>query len=404
MAIFPNSIGLENFYNQILPKDSLEKARFYEENDLIARIEALDHLTHKDPYGPSKEIIPYWERIKRALTGIPLKFHQAAIALFASVIYLDKNLLDEIMRSLVSEAGTWCQENGISASETFLFAVDHPELTERFYDYGNEYGWQGRLDDKIQLNFNTCSHVLMHLEALIANADKFGMDISPIFKKKVWIVVTDNALSGYSAYSDLERLKSLANLFQVGQPPQILFCSQIISQEGVDMLKALLGHTPILYGLLLGDECRVNSLSCKLFTRIETLESVQQFCRWFGNEHFGNSSEIQSSFASTIDLHRTIPAYNQFHYDHAYAYGWRDCGFTVVTRRNTPTNSVPALFYPCIGQREAGQLPLGILDPAPYSPPFPRDHSRLKQKTSGDTERLEKIKNNLSVLKQKLFK
>jgi hypothetical protein len=66
-----------------------------------------------------------------------------------------------------------------------------------------------------------------------------------------------------------------------------------------------------------------------------------------------------------------------------YAFGWRDCGYPIVAKLNSPSNSPAILHFtpstPFITEN----------GPVLYKPPFPRTESRITHVVSNDKSNLD---------------
>lgn len=369
----------------------------WEREDIVSKLHALEKLQNKHPYR-GFAASSYWERVDASLAGIPKEHADAALCIFSNVFYLGDDLLEDITRLLVSETARWLSDRELVPDNAHIFAVDHPELTTKYYQYGDTYGWQARMDHKIQLKIDTCSQLLERLAACAEGAFGAVAEIREILQKKVWIVITDNCLSGYSAQSDLKRLTALRKILcrDTQSIPPLVLATQTISDEGIDLLaQHLRGPEDLIYGLRFNRECKLNDDACAMFNHRETLVAVRALCEWFGRAHFSDELVIEKHhFGQTLRKHRDSGSHPNF------AYGWRDGGYAVVSVKNSPTNSIPLLWYPETKQQD---LPLGFEDPGTYQPPFPRNQSRRKQNIAGDDKKLAAIVETQSKIREKLW-
>lgn len=386
----------------IVASHDMEKlVEFYEAEDILAKMDWLNRIQASNPYRHLSDRSSYWNRCHTALKSIGKQHRHAALALFSSVIYIDHVLLQTLTEFLVRCVGDYCIDHAIAIrnDETFVFAIDHPELVDAFYDFGRPFGWSGRLDNKPQINIRTVSHLLQKLQLLQAGNDSELDDLKNIFRKKAWIIITDNALGGGSASSDIHRLVALGKQFS-DSPPHIIFCTQLLSSVGRTRITNACPDADVLYGLFFGDECRVNAPACRLFAAGDIRQEVCDLCRFFARNVFsflgqkGDQLPFQDLISEpphfmqkTIELHREKPDHEQY-----MAFGWQDCGFTVITERNAPTNSIPLLWYDPQYAAAGGIMKLDGENPLNhYSPPFPRNHSRLVQTTERNSEKLQHL-------------
>lgn len=399
-----------------LLQETEHKAVLLDSEDVLARIDMLEWLQQHSPYSyaPTDS---YWSRINTALQFIHKRHHDAAIALFSRVVYLDSKLLDATTRQLVHDVGDWCVTNGLAKplEDTFIFAVDHPDLIRAFYDYGSDFGWVGRADNKLQSHIQTATQLIGKLLDCKKGQTETIEMLRRIFSRKLWIVITDNAMGGGSAASELLKLRELARMFgQENGGPGIIFATQTYSDLGASRITPIIPADRIAYGIRFGNHWRISDSHCRLFSP-EVFRKVAIFCRWFGEECIGRdySKAEEYPFLATLHVHRRTG-----HYDTNFSFGWFDSGFTVITHKNSPTNSVPALWYPCKDEKVAP--PLGLFPPtidmgsgngdnqsddllAGYKPPFPRNSSRKIQNTAGDQKKIEQLRQSVRRIRSLLW-
>jgi hypothetical protein len=376
---------------------------FYDLEDIIAKVQAIHESDRTHRYGAIHQPNTFWERIRAAAESVPQAHRSAALALFANVVYLTGEVLEESARTIAFDLSQYCNSSRASIpSDIHLFATDHPGLVDQFYEAGGPYGWTGRSDQLSQRNVRSVSALLERLEELIKGPSD-GAFLNEILRKPIWILLTDNVLSGGSLKSDVVRLGEIAELFAPKHRITLLVGALVITRQAIHSLAGVISRERLIFGLSLDDRFRISSDSCELFNSYSTLQQVRSFCGWFGDTFFPSQLPLplqsmrslrrprpgtparrgredgQSRMAHTLNLHRQIGGLPNF------AYGWLDCGYTLVTQRNAPTNSVPAIWYPVLGE----QLPL---EPTEYAPPFPRNHSREISSTYRDSERLDRIR------------
>lgn len=350
---------------------------FLDNEDIVAKLEHINEQTTRYPYQPWKgEASDYGQRVERALLEIPTEHHEAALALFSNIIYLPDALLDETWREIGFELETregWVPETAFDHS--LFMAVDDPGLVAKF---GHVNGIKGREDRDKNPDFGTVSELIGQLKNSVVVWDQEGLErLRLACSKKQWILLTDNAISGGSLKSDIEKLNQILDLLfenltgQYTERPSIFACAQIITEQALGEALRLLPAERIFYGLLFDERFRVNSDKCALFHKPATLDKVRRLCEWFGEKYF--IQNLDDRFRMRIQIHQEKGGQRN------YAYGWRDCDYTIVTQNNCLSNSVPVLYY-------LGNTPNGT-----YYPPLPRIESRESHVTSQDRGNLQTI-------------
>lgn len=358
----------------------ISDVKFYNSEDIVARIHFLTKLEEAAPYH-HRSGGNYWTRIQESLASFPPEHRYGALALFGSVVYLPDMLLDETVSTLAADIGDICSASNISLpGEAHVFAVDHPGLLDLLYDRGEKHGWTGRLDQSLQRNIRTVQDMLRLAGAVLApKPDEARVqELRDLLHKRMWVLLTDKALSGGSVKSDATRLDAIRELSCAGSRPAVLVAAQVLTVRALEELKGVGSGEP-LGGLLFDSQFSINSEDCGLFRNSSTLEAVRRFCDWFGTKFFGieffgrpwlPKGARRSDFRPTVERHRSLGGLANF------AYGWRDCGFTIVCEDNAPTNSVPVLWYPTVGMKPDLFLREAV---------FPRNDSRPRQAASGAT-------------------
>ena len=362
-----------------------ELAKFFNDEDIILRLHFLHQLEKAYPYHHMRTA-DYWTRVLRTVEhSVPHHLRDAAFAVLASVIYLPDPQIDEVTRSLACDVAERCSELRIAIpGEVHIFALDHPELIDRFYDLGIDAGWRNRMDQILQRHFRTASDLVKAI-ARVPHASRDDINlVREALCKKAWVLVTDNALSGGSALSDIRRLKELIELFTIEMRPTLLIAAQIITSQALEPLRMEVIQEDVLWGLEFDSRFRVGQPECEMFRDFALRQQVEQLCEWFGYEHFAHTllpelPGCHPSLERTLTIHRNQGARQDF------AYGWLDGGYTLVRQSNTPTNSLPLLWYPTTA------IPPDLFV---HAAPFTRNHSREAQLTSGDSSQMDRIREN----------
>jgi hypothetical protein len=180
---------------------------------------------------------------------------------------------------------------------------------------------------------------------------------------------------------------------------------QLMTQQALVLFNPFVNSQPgdsIEYGLFLDDAFRVNHSTCRFFSSAAARDKVKELLTWFGGKYFPNPVqcelpfETEHSLSEDVNFAKTLALHRGYKHDSEFRYGWKDGGYTIVTHRNAPTNSLPILWYPMCDSRWASGPPLR------YTPPFPRLHSRWSQTRMEDEQRLNSIRDNLSAIRRML--
>lgn len=383
------------------PDKVSDLAAFYAREDIVAKIHPLHEFEKQNHYGPSAVGQNYWQRVELALRKIPAEYREAALALFSNVVYLTSELLRETLNLLAYEVTQHAANNSYKVpADIHLFAIDHPGLVDDFFDAGAIHGWQGRQDNISQRSIRMVSNLLDNLLQLTSEPEAVRERLQHVFTRPLWILLTDNAFSGGSVASDLEKLTYLCQQFSQNPKPSIISCAQLLTEQAKQEIVSVSGDN-LMYGIYFNNSFRVNDPTCNLFQSTIVKEKVLEFCRWFGKKFFSYETidPIPATLPPDADSHVywMLAKHRKKHGDRHFSFGWRDSGYTLVLQRQCPTNSVPALWYPQIGYQLATDEQL------PYDPPFRRNPSRITPKTAGDDRKLETIKEKKDAIFAKLW-
>ena len=368
---------------------SMMEDDFLDEEDIIAKMQYLDRVTKRHPYKPWKDNSHFFSsRVTAAIEILPDVHKKAGLALFANIIYLPDSILDEAWREVVFSLTKLLKNRStIEFSDTFYTSVDNSELN----NFSQIARLDGREDHSLNPDFPTVSELITRLHN-IANVKDSNPDISDIktlMKKKNWVILTDNSISGGSLISDIKKLSKIKDiLFPSGQVPsfvkynsdftvpEIYAAIQITTEQALTSLKEVIPLDKVVYGIKFDDDVRVISDNCKLFHREETLKDVRKLCEWFGNQCFRN--QYLAKYMKRIEINVSKGGKEN------YAYGWKDCGYTLVTQDNAISNSIPLINFD--SESLANEHPM-----RKYDSPFLRVESRIFHTTSNDKEKLSKL-------------
>jgi hypothetical protein len=326
-----------------------------ENEEVIPRINSVVDLEGLSPY-PRTGGVDYWARVEKALRLIPPDKRFPALCAFSSVIYLGERLLDEAWKHLLRELERRFELDAENILEkAFVLAED--SANHRRFLHCNAI--RGRLDVDRHPRSNTLGDVAKDL--LLG---EFAEELRGFANRDYWVILCDNALSGESLKSEIEKTRIVTDY--IGVQPQIIVLVQVFTDEANRCVSGELRKgVEILHSIRLDDRFRVNSENCRLFKDADTLAGVRELCEWF----YGEKLQKDPDYDQTIQVGgENLRAYGP--------YGFRNTGLTLVTP-NCPSNSLPILWYSEQGAYEA---------------PYPRVESRISQAKSRDKYYLELLR------------
>lgn len=311
---------------------------------------------------------PYFPHVAAAIDQLPREHWDAALAVFGAVIYVPKVFMDEAMRYLWWALRTTAERRGTqvspAATDLHLLEVDSDSLVP---DFARVNALSARLNAAVHSKLNEVQKLRAAVAGLrsrsAAERDFSRGQLRLIGQKKAWLVLTDKALSGQSLVGDLQRIAFTRELVAecVGSRPQLYVGAQIMTSSAETAVAAWARESnvedlTVLSAIRLDERARVGSPECALFDSRRTHDAVLALCDWFDAEVVARDASL-----------------NRFreHSDGSLALGYKQTGLTLADAKNTPTNSLPLLWFDstdpdAIYERE----------PYPYVGPFPRTHSR----------------------------
>jgi len=368
-------------------------ATFIDDEEIVPKLQLIEDREHSFAYQHSADKdMRYFERCEMAIRAIPSEYRKFAWALFANVIYLPHDLLDCTWSHLLNKTA---QRLNVSKEEIvesgLLLEVDAANL---HYEFIQKCRIPGRLDtDKFPRQITTVGLLLSTMVSIISSgllSDEHKETLQDCLKKKYWLLLVDNALSGTSLCSEVDKLNEIFSLLPDSYKlPDVIVLIQVLAEDAKTILEKKLndkrsGNIIYIPAIQLGSEFKINDDRCKLFNKSETREGILRFCDWFAqNTALATDPDMTATKCISGDDLR---------------YGFKSVGLTLVTP-NCPTNSVPPLWYPTIDKnnRKSTQRQ----EPS-YVPPFPRLHSRPRQSKSRDKEHLEILRQKCDDLRQKI--
>ena len=311
------------------------------------------------------------ERVTNALECLPSKYRGAALSVFSSVIYVPDSFLSAALNYLWWSASTSAFHNyGIEVSEQadniHIMEVDQSGLISQFAHIN-------KLSARLNADVHPRISDVQQLRTMISNSLINNPDSSVeqeytteqlrlVANKDVWIVLTDKALSGQSLIADLKRIEFSRRLLTHGEhSPTIFVCAQIMTSLAEDKIntwitKNEIESIQILSAIKFDNRTRVGHEECALFDN-KTHESVKKLCMWFDKNVVAKDMSLTFRKNSGGEL----------------TFGYHNTGLTLVDCLNTPTNSLPLLWFNALDHSATYKEGEKV---NPYTGPLPRIHSR----------------------------
>jgi hypothetical protein len=326
-----------------------------ENEEIVQKINTISDLEKLDPYPNYLAQDDYWKRIERACRYIPHEYHFYALSLFANVIYIPSIILDEAWRQGLRELNRLYELTRENLLSKALVLGEDGDLVRRFC-YANNLC--GRLDlDKQPRTprVGDLARDLLLSKCSISRElkDVLDKEILLFLKRNYWLLLVDNALSGISLRSEIEKILKLSEI--ANPDAKMILLVQVITSDALRAIEGIesKAQIEIIKAIYLDERFKINSEHCKLFKDRGTLKGVQDLCTWFADEILCKDEKyVPTKGISEDDLR----------------YGFRASGLTLVTP-NCPSNSVPLLWY---------------YRPSVYEGPYPRVESRISQTKSLD--------------------
>jgi hypothetical protein len=353
-------------------------ARFISKESLVSKIHALELLESLSPYHHAKGE-PIFHRIWRSIDflqqipGVQQQWLDAALLIFANVIYLPKTLLDDAWRGLFIEFSErelgWSfggLENLNEDVQMHFFENDPSGMTAEFFHLNVLHG---RLDNQKFARIEDTDKLADTLLDLLnaQKRDAAAASLRTLFSRAYWIILVDKSLSGHSLGSDLERLlaaRSLAKRIGVSPPKVVVLC-QVLT-EGAERYILSLAKSSLLdddvtkalsiyRAVFFDSRCSIHSQATSLIRDESILPALKELCRWFAETFIRPSDALGRMKRRSGDN---------------LEFGYQACGLTLVDQHNCPTNSLPLLWFDSQGQNSP-----------PYVGPYVRVHSRIGEQT-----------------------
>lgn len=340
---------------------------------LIAGLHNVELLEGMSKYAHCTGL--YFPRVVAALKQLPQKHWDAALAVFGSVIYVPRTFLSASMQYLWWAVHASAESRGSRLSEggddILVTEVDQDGLGPEFARLN---GLSARLNGSVHPRLGDVQRFRYALFDVLNGTGQEQAHASAQLRlassKKAWLILTDKALSGQSLLGDLQKITYARDLVAeaTGCRPDIYVVAQISTVTAENEVTGWVQSESVegitfLSAVRLDGRAQVGSPECRLFNS-ETHQLVISLCEWF-------DKEIVSQDLSLATFRERSSG--------SLALGYRNTGITLVDYRNTPTNSLPLLWF---NSRDPdAQYKPGVSRPK-YVGPFPRVHSRRGKEDS----------------------
>ncbi len=332
----------------------------------VAGIHLVELLEKFSPF--PRETDNYFTRVNASISFVADEHKAAAVAIFSNVVYLPGNFLDDALRYLwrrFSRLTNIPSESGEIGRNCHFFEVDPSGLLERF-------NHQNSIHQRLHPDFyarvydvSALLQVLMNTKNPVEGFVKDSLrQIKKISEKKYWVIISDKVLSGQSLISDLKRYIAFRDIAKrvFGKEPKIYILCQVATDDSLLAIGSFLKEksvqdVEIIYAFKFGEDMKVNSQSCRIYRDGISQKAVNNFCEWFAERFLAADSRFDTMREKSGDN---------------LAFGYKACGLYFADCNNSPTNSVPPIWY------DNTSLPGVISGHIPrYKGPYPRVHSRM---------------------------
>lgn len=338
---------------------------------VIAGLHNVELLEGMTPYALGSG--PYFPRVVQAMEQLPQRHWDAALAVFGSVIYIPSQFLTSSMQYLWWSVRR--REDDALASngdDVMIMEVDQDGLAP---DFARLNGLSARLNAAVHPRLHDVQRLRFALGHVLhgtsAEREHASGQLRLAAQKRVWIVLTDKALSGQSLLGDLRKIVFVRDLLieAFGSTPAIHVAAQITTSTAeAGVAQWLDSHAArgveLHSAIRLDDRARVGNSACGLFDA-RTHDMVLDLCQWFDAEVVSRDRSLDTFRARS---------------EGSLALGYKQTGITLVDHRNAPTNSLPLLWFD--SEDPGASFEAGRARPT-YRGPFPRIHSRRGDEVPG---------------------
>lgn len=267
--------------------------------DIVAKIRLLSRLDDADRYRNSRE--SFVKRVSRSLgqlaahPDVPDRWVEAALCGFAATTYLPNELLRSSVRYLYLRVWKQVSEESEPNVAFHVFSNDPGALAEDFFRI-NEI--QGRLDQDKHVRIDGVEQLgRVIVDASMPDSplhDQAIQRLRMLTKRKIWVVLVDQTLSGHSLIGDLERIAWFRGQVRqrFGESAKIVVCAQIATKTAIlalkksEILNPLLkdGSLVIEYAIGLGHKYNLSDQRCDLISDSSMRKDLLDLCAWFAEE------------------------------------------------------------------------------------------------------------------------
>jgi len=310
----------------------------------------------------------YFSRMNESIEFLPEGWRDAAALIFSRTVYLPHDFLNDALVYLWNAARRRLRiENTPRAigEACHFFEVDPSGMLENFVHHNRIHQ---RLHPDYYARIFDVNALASSLSLFVCDEEQLrpqaARDLLMLGRKDYWLNLSDKVLSGQSLISDLDRYllfrKMLAEA--IGKSPRIVVLAQVITQDALHKLqdhvdKDLFNVADCVYAFKLGDELKVGSKACNLYRTDEQREMILAFCKWFAD-----------TFILPDDRFDTMRKKS----NGDMSLGYRQSGLYYVDSSNSPTNSLPSIWYENLSLTDGERKGMPR-----YRGPYPRVHSRM---------------------------
>jgi hypothetical protein len=318
-----------------------------EREHLAGRLKLLELQERLSPYRGMSD--SFERRVSRALMTLPVDYAQAGVAIFGTTLYITRAMLDDAWRFLWRDFMR-LRQRSIAIEDLLILELDRDALRDDFY---RANALPGRLHDNSPYrSANDLLDALANLESGDITGE-YQNTLGQAGKKQFWILLSDLGLSGTSLTTEVARLRILRDVIAESGKGNIVVLAQVLTEPASEALGV--ADVEIHEAIRIPSTCALASPECALVNDHRLRDDMRSLCKWFSEEYVRKGQhKLNTDSAHNPD--QTVFGYG--------AHGW-----TIVTSRNAPNNSLPILWY-----RDHTKV---------YRPPFERVESRFAENWPG---------------------
>lgn len=296
-----------------------------------------------------------------ALNSLPPPHRQAAAAMFASTLYITKQMMDDawqcLWHALQNRTG-----HPLNLDDLLILALDGDGLLDDFFH-------TNRLSGRLQSDHpfrcaNNLIDVLMQLESGDLYPE-LKQALVGALKKPYWVLLADQSLSGTSVVQELNRLRKIQRLSPFGRAPVLPLIQLATEQATLNLKEKGWDYSAAIQVPL---NCALNHESFDAVDSPALKRKMKALCAWFAETHvLPTSTRLAQKSKQKQDADIAT-------------FGFGKLGWNIVTHKNAPNNALPILWFSSSEQ--------------PYQPPFARIESRRGPSWKGRKHWLARFKGN----------